>query len=242
MTDALPKGLISIRGKCLLEYSLEGLSYYGITTAVMVLGYKAEAIKSKFGSNYAGIKLSYVDNLEYETTGSMYSLLAAREVIDQDILLLESDLIFQPAAIDVLIRSKKKNVILVAPCRGNNDEVYIQTNDQGHLIGLGKTLDRESSLGELVGVSKLTLQFLKRLYQRAEIEFDQGRRGVSYEDAIMLAVSEFDQDSVDCILLKDLLWTDIDTETDLETARAILTKIAALGNEAKGRRSNASTG
>lgn len=232
MSDDLPKGLIRIGDKTLIEHSLVSLASNGIKKAIIVVGYKAAQVERKLGSKYAGIRLAYAVNKEYGTTGSMYSLFIARDLVDEDILLLESDLIFQPNAIDTLIRSDKGNIILVAPCRGDSDEVFIQTDPQGHLTGLGKQLERKKSLGELVGVSKLSLQFLKRLYKRAEAEYEQGCRSLSYEDAIMLTAKEIGTGSVYCIFRENLLWTDVDTESDLKRAKMIFPKMKESDIEA----------
>jgi len=84
-----------------------------------------------------------------------------------------------------------------------------------------------NALGELVGISKLSLPFLHNLCNHAETEFKQNNKGISYEDAIMLTVKN-SSDPVDCILLNNLLWTDIDTNEDFERAKEILPKIIKL--------------
>ena len=219
LTDNLPKGLITLNSKSLLEYSLRGLVASGIKRAIIVVGYKRSEIESRLGSTYAGMELLYVENKEYATSGSMFSLYTARDFIAEDIILLESDLVFEQEAIDDLVQSNKKNAILVAPCRGNGDEVFIRVDPAGHLIGLGKQIvNKGKALGELVGISKLSLQFFGELCDRAEIEFDQNGKGISYEDTIMLTVKD-GATAVDCIFLNNLLWTDIDTEEDFERAK-----------------------
>ena len=118
----------------------------------------------------------------------------------------------------------------MAPCRGNGDEVFIHTDPAGHLTGLGKQIVNEgSALGELVGISKLSLPFLHNLCTHAETEFKQNRKGISYEDTIMLTVKD-SPDPVDCIFLNNLLWTDIDTNEDFERAKEILPRIYKRSN------------
>jgi len=228
VTDNLPKGLITLNSRTLLEYSLSALAACGIRKVIIVVGYLAGEVKSRLGASYAGVELVYVESREYATCGSMLSLYLARDLITEDIVLLESDLIFDPSAIDTLIQSGKRNVILVAPCRGNGDEVFIHTDPAGHLTGLGKqTVNEGSALGELVGISKLSLPFLHNLCTQAETQFKQNNKSISYEDAIILTVKN-SSDPVDCILLNNLLWTDIDTTDDFERAKEILPKIIEL--------------
>jgi len=227
LTDNLPKGLIMLNSKSLLEHSLYTLAACAIKKVIIVVGYKASEVKLRLGPTYAGMELFYVENQEYAASGSMLSLYKAREFIHEDILLLESDLVFEREAIDVLVHTSKKNVILVAPNRGNGDQVFICIDTRSHLIGLGKQIENEAeALGELVGLSKLSLQFLANLCHRAEIEFERNGKNISYEDTIMLTVKDHG-DVVDCIFLENLLWTDIDNENDFKRAtKEIFPRIA----------------
>lgn len=221
LTDVMPKGLIEIGEKSILEYSLKKLALNGIKKAIIVVGYRATAIKEFFGSSFEGIEITYAENVDYATTGSMYSLLAAQESINEDIILLESDILFERKAIDVIVRSKNRNVILIAACRGTGDEVFIRVDSQGHLIDLGKDIsDEEDALGELVGISKLSLSFLHQMYRQANLR--RNGKTLAYEDFILLTVKSENASPVHCIFVKNLLWTDVDNENDLERAVEII--------------------
>ena len=55
--DDKPKPLIPIFGKPLIEYPLEALSKNGVEECVIVVGYKAEAIRSYLGEEKYGLKI-----------------------------------------------------------------------------------------------------------------------------------------------------------------------------------------
>ena len=55
--NSLPKGLLEIGGKPLLEYSLEALIQNGIKDLILVVGFQHEQIKNRFGSRYRGLKI-----------------------------------------------------------------------------------------------------------------------------------------------------------------------------------------
>ena len=82
LTRELPKGLIEIAGKSLLEYSLEALKENGIREVILVIGFLARRIEQELGGEYGSLKITYVFNEEYSHTGSMYSLSQARQLLD----------------------------------------------------------------------------------------------------------------------------------------------------------------
>jgi len=136
--SSLPKGLLEIGGKPLLEYSLEALIQNGIKDVILVVGFQHEKIKNRFGSRYRGLKIDYVFNEKYANSGSMYSFAMVQDVIEDEILLLESDLLYEPRALNILLNVDYKNCILVTALSGSGDEVYICTNQRQEITALGK--------------------------------------------------------------------------------------------------------
>lgn len=68
-TDALPKPMLSVRGKPLLEHQLGWLKASGLTRVHMCLGYKAEAVTDYFGDGSKwGVNLAY--HVEKEPRGT----------------------------------------------------------------------------------------------------------------------------------------------------------------------------
>ena len=65
VTEKIPKGLIKINEKTLLEYSLDILNEYKIREVIIVTGYNADLIEKKIGNNYKDIKITYVKNEKY---------------------------------------------------------------------------------------------------------------------------------------------------------------------------------
>jgi len=110
LTNEIPKAFIDIGGYPIIYHSLDNLKIAGITSVVIVTGYKDSYFKEKLGNSYNGTDITYISNEKYATTGSMYSLSKTESVIDDDILLLESDLIFEPRAISELLNSEFENV------------------------------------------------------------------------------------------------------------------------------------
>ena len=106
ITDTVPKCLVPVNGRPILEYQLLALSRSGITKCVIVVGYLASQIEQRFGSRYGGMDISYIVNQDFSSTNNIYSLWLARHEVDDDILLLEADLLFDAGIIADLINAR----------------------------------------------------------------------------------------------------------------------------------------
>jgi choline kinase len=221
VTNFLPKALLEIDGRALIEYSLEALRENGIREVVIVGGYRHQAIRDRLGEICLGVAIAYVMNEEYAKTGSMYSLSQARPLLENDdILLLESDLLYAPEAVTKVLESKFENVTLAAPMSGSGDEVFIFVDEEQRIIGLGKNVPsggKNKAIGELVGISKLSREFLPRLFERADEDYEKGEVNYHYEECIF-ATSRLGN-PVYAVLCEGLAWTEIDNENDLRRAQ-----------------------
>lgn len=217
LTENLPKALIPINGRPLIQYSLDNLKKANIENITLVVGFMENLFKEKL-KNY---KIDYITNEEFETTGSMNSLLKTEGKINEDILLLESDLLYEPRALTTLLNAIEKNLILIAPISNSGDEVFIHFNELGYLEKLSQNPnDKDKANGELAGITKLSKEFLNWLYYIAKK--DKKSKTKHYEEVIYELSKKF---PIKCLLINDLIWTEIDTKKDLERAEKIFKKI-----------------
>ncbi|MFX0069900.1 MAG: sugar phosphate nucleotidyltransferase [Candidatus Hermodarchaeota archaeon] len=216
LTERIPKPLINIDGKTLIKRSLENLNYFKFDEILIVVGYLQDYIKKEIGSNYRNTKITYVFNPDYSNTGSMYSLSQTKDLVNDDILLLEGDLLYDKKALECLLNSTEPNEILVAPLSGSGDEVYICVNESNMLTNLGKNIkNKKDAIGELVGISKLSFDFLLNLYKKAEDNYNKNNKLYHYEEVIYELSKNY---PIKCKLINDLNWIEIDNESDLNRA------------------------
>jgi histidinol-phosphate/aromatic aminotransferase/cobyric acid decarboxylase-like protein/CTP:molybdopterin cytidylyltransferase MocA len=103
LTADIPKCLIEIGGEPLVERALRALAAEGVTEATIVVGYRGEAVRDRLGATFAGLDISYVEAPDYATTNNLRSLWDARSHLDQDVLLLDADVVFDSAVIAALL-------------------------------------------------------------------------------------------------------------------------------------------
>jgi len=228
--DGAPKCLLRVGGMTLLDRSVASLRRAGIRRAVVVGGYRAAEVEGALPA-LRGITILFVRNPRYATTGSMQSLLRALEVLDDDLLVLESDLLCEERAIEAL-QSSGRDAILVSAPLGAGDDVYVHADATGTLRDLGKGTPRDGAVGALVGISRLSRAFTAHLGRHARREYAAGHTLRHYEETIL--TTSLDGFPVQCVTVPDLAWIEIDTPADL--ARAERTVWPGIQRRARGLR------
>lgn len=91
-TDEIPKPLVEVGGRPLLTHCLETLRELGIDEAVIVVGYKGDRIRERYGERFRGLDISYAHQPERD--GLAHAVLAARDHVDSDFVVLNGDNIY----------------------------------------------------------------------------------------------------------------------------------------------------
>jgi len=87
LTEALPKPMLEVRGKPVLQHIVEGLRDNGLTNLLIVVGWRAEVVKEFFGDGSTlGMSIQYETQTVQDGTGRVVAL--AREFVGADPFLL----------------------------------------------------------------------------------------------------------------------------------------------------------
>ena len=223
LNRGVPKGFISLgNDKPIIEHSIDALLACGIKDIIIVTGFMDKHYE-KLRSRYPQIKT--VRNEKYSETGTMYSLWCARNLVNADFILLESDLIYEIRAIKELLESTSENSILISEKTDAGDEVYVGADDNWvkQISKDRKTLS--SIVGEFIGISKLSYDFYLKLIQRAEEDFDSNLL-ISYDMDCFVAVAEINH--LGFLKIEKLLWAEIDDVSQLNKAKKVWENIKKL--------------
>ena len=206
-----PKGFLQLdlRGRPIIVESIERLRSRGIRRIVVITGHLAafyEALSERTQD------VITVHNPRFAESGSLHSLTCAEGVVAGDFLLLESDLVYEARALDAALDSPRDDVIVVSPPTGSGDEVYVAAD--GEMIAM-ISKDRQlsdASVGELVGISKISRRLFERMQRQAE-----SNPIAEYETGALAALAR--EYALYYCLVPDLVWAEIDTPADFERVR-----------------------
>jgi len=220
LNQGIPKGFISLEGnKPIIEHSVEALLACGINDIIIVTGFMDEYYEN-LSSRYPQIKT--IRNEKFSESGTMYSLWCARNLLNTDFILLESDLIFEVSAIRKLMESQVKDSILISGKTEAGDEVYVGTDgDWVKQISKDKMVVG-TIVGEFIGVSRLSYDFYLKLIQVAEEGFGSDLMS-SYDMDCFVTVAE--KKPLGYLKIENLLWAEIDDGSQLEKAKKVWRKI-----------------
>jgi len=105
LIEEKPKAMLEVRGRTILERQIEALNACGVRDIAVVRGYRKEMI------NPPGVRC--YDNDDYERTGELASLWAAREELKGRVLFLYSDILFDTAILEKLLKSPAEVSLVV---------------------------------------------------------------------------------------------------------------------------------
>ena len=212
-TKDMPKGFLELNGEAIVERSIRNLIAAGIERIIIGTGHCAE-VYDELARKYRIVET--VLSPVFATTGSMRTLFELHSRLTEDFLLLESDLIYDSAGLSVLINDHRENVILASGATNSGDEVYLEADAEWMLKSLSKQKNELGGIcGELVGITKLSLDALSKMCTYAEAHFEDLPK-MDYEKA-MAAVSS-KETPVYVRKLENYLWREIDDESHLAMA------------------------
>jgi 2-aminoethylphosphonate-pyruvate transaminase len=213
--QSVPKGFLRLGERPIIEESVEKLRQCGIRRIIIITGHLSDYYR-RLQERYGPLVIT-VHNPLYAESGSMYSLYCARDLIDGDFLLLESDLIYERRALEAVISFPKDDVILLSHRTDAGDEVYVETSG-GTIIAMSKNKAElgEEIAGELVGISKISRPLFQIMLEKATSLFKNSLK-VDYEtDALVAAAENY---LIYYTVVPDLLWAEIDDENHLLRAK-----------------------
>lgn len=199
----IPVAALSLEDTTIIQRNIKILRDNGIRKIVVIAGYNKEMLYNLLKEEKDVI---LVDNDRYSWTGNMQSLALAKNIIENDFILIEGDLIFEESVISKLISNDKRNTIIITNESGSGDEGFVQLKD-GYLFKLAKDIHQFNRIdGEMIGISKISINLFKLMLQ----EFESNVNPYLNYDYMLLDVSR--DYKVPCLKIDDLTWGEIDTE------------------------------
>lgn len=212
-TELIPKGFVEVNGIPMVIQSIETLISCGIERIIIGTGYHKEAYEA-LCEEYPEVICCH--SSRYAETNCLYTLWNCRELIgDEDFLMLDSDLIYEPKAITELIECKYPSAILTTPVKKFQDSYFVEEDKHHRFVKWSKDYKELNACGELIGIHKLSNKFFKEVCREFERNLVQNEKS-SYEPFFQ----KVSNTTCPIYILKmdDLVWYEIDDEADLKVA------------------------
>jgi histidinol-phosphate/aromatic aminotransferase/cobyric acid decarboxylase-like protein/CTP:molybdopterin cytidylyltransferase MocA len=242
LTDSTHKTLLRVGGQTLIGRIVDSLRAHAITDIVVVTGHLADDLESALIAAYPDLSFTFVRNLRYRETNNIYSLALAFESIDldDDILLIESDLVYEPAVLARIVESRHPNVALVDRFRSGMDGTVVTVGDQlirsiipPHLQG--PSFDFSDKFKTL-NIYKFSRQFSASVFKQLLSYYTKAIDDNCYYELILGILIYVGQAQIHAEILDGERWAELDDPNDLRVAEFVFDRAArgALIDEAFG--------
>lgn len=226
-TTALPKCLLPVGGKSMLEHQIHAFRSSGVEDIVVIVGHEA--------SRFPDLGVTYVTNERYRQNNILGSLMCAEAHMSEGFVASYSDLVYEPRMVGDLLRAPGEVVISIDDTwktRYSHLEFHppeavekVAYDDALVVSELGKGI-ANSAPGEFIGLlrcSKAATEGFVEAFARAKTEF-WGKpfvRAADFEKAYLTDFLQFLIDGGTAIhgqISSDVTWVEVDTEEDWQLA------------------------
>jgi choline kinase len=195
-TDHLPKTLVPVMGRTMLDFVLDALEEGGFERKdiVFVCGYAEEVVRKRHP------ELTFVTNADWPNNNILLSLLTAREHLVDGFVSTYADIVYEGAIVKAL-KASPHDITLGCDVRWRRryvDRAQHPETDAEKLRAegtrvteLGRRIPSEAAAGEFIGVMRLTAAGAARFlegFDRARAEFAGRtyREGRTFEKAYLI--------------------------------------------------------
>lgn len=205
-----PKCLLQVGRRPLIEHQLGSLAEAGVAPVLMVVGYCSDEIRE-----VVGIRAEYVENPRWSSTNSLYSFSLTREWIDGPVVVLNSDVLFDPSVLEKVLDADGDAFAYDSSSGDAREHMKVKV-ESGVLVKMSKSLPVEESDGENVGLLKFTAKSAERLLEITERIVAEGGERDWLGTAVQRLAEERPIRAVD---IRGLAWGEVDSAYDLDRMR-----------------------
>jgi choline kinase len=231
VTGGRPKGFLPALDKTFASRAIDLLRAEGIADIVVVTGFGAGFYDDLAAGYGGGVRTAY--NPQFETMGTMRSLLAGLDAVEGPFLVLDADIVYEARAVRSLLQSRADNAIMLSGIGALGDEFFAWTKADG--AGAARWLQQLSKAradngvppdGEHMGIMKIGAALAAALNDRAHLNPAEAAE-LPYELCLLPLLP---QHPMEAVHIPDLIWTEVDTPAMFEHAqKVVLPKLAEIG-------------
>ena len=223
----IPKSLINVNGKPIINYQIEILKQFGIRDITVITG--------KYSDKFDIKNINYVYDAKHEQHDILGSLMEARQFLKNDILVMYSDIIFDSKVIEEILNSNSDISLAVDLNWKNNyvdrsdhleseaENVLLDSNN--NILQIKKNIENQDyAVAEFLGIAKFSnhgCEVFIKTYDDAIKKYNN-----SFHEAMSISkayLTDMIQELIDCKIRVTPVfisgkWCEIDTLQDLRNA------------------------
>ena len=222
------KCMVKVNGVTMIERMLRQLEELNLNRIIIVVGYEGQKLIDYISSLGIKTPIEFVRNDIYDKTNNIYSLYLAREyLLEDDTLLLESDLIFEDAVLKKIIEDPYPSLALVAKYESWMDGTVVTLDENNNILSF---LDKKHFKFEdikdyykTVNIYKFSKEFSTTHYVPFLEAYCKALGNNEYYEQVLKVITLLDKPEIKATILGNESWYEIDDVQDLDIAESIFT-------------------
>ncbi len=224
MTSSMPKCMLEVAGKTIIERQIDTLHDAGVDDIVIVTGYGADKVDALVKAKYGNDRVRTLYNPRYATSDNLVSCWWARGEMKQDFLLLNGDTLFETGIAQKLLSAPDTPVTVTINVKEkyDSDDMKVIVHDN-RLVRVGKDLPVDEVDGESIGFIRFMGDgpaiFRSALEEAVEDPSSSGRWYLSVIDSLAAKMD------VRICAITGMSWCEVDYPEDLSNASMIFSAL-----------------
>lgn len=227
LTKDNTKCMVQVNGVTLIDRLLTQLSRLYLTRVIIVVGYKGANLVEHIGDRYAGrLNIEYVENPIYDKTNNIYSLALTKDrLLEDDTLLIESDLILDDRMFPLIMDNPHPNIALVAKYQTWMDGTMVRIDDENNVVNfVPKKAFKYSDVEfyyKTVNLYKFSKDFLQHKYVPFLDAYCAALGNNEYYEQVLRVICMLENSDLKALPISNERWYEIDDIQDLDIAEAL---------------------
>ncbi|WP_460197536.1 aminotransferase class I/II-fold pyridoxal phosphate-dependent enzyme [Segatella asaccharophila] len=230
------KCMLPINGQRLIDRDLDQLSKLNLNRVIIVVGYKGKNLIDHIGHRYDDrLRIEYIDNPVYDKTNNIYSLSLAKEkLMEDDTILMESDLIFEESILNMLVDDPFPNLALVAKYETWMDGTMVRIDEDNNIVDfVSKQAFNYQDVNlyyKTVNIYKFSKEFSRHKYVPFLNAYCEALGNNEYYEQVLRVITFLNSSDIKALPIGNRKWYEIDDAQDLDIAETIFASKEDLMN------------
>ena len=218
LTNKIPKCLLKINNSTILERTIKACLNNNLKDIIIVTGHGHDYVLKEVENlkNKQSFNSQLIFNKHYEDMNNCYSLYLGVKDIEESIIIINSDDVFDDQILANLCKENKTSLVIdnVKKLTKESMKIYYKNI----ITDINKKLNIEKSYGEYIGLAKINKNNIALLRDSLN-KVVKDNPDLFYEDAFQII---FNQVNFKVCNTNGLKWTEVDTPEDLEIAKKLI--------------------
>ena len=227
LTSDNTKCMVKVNGVTLIDRALHQLDALGLSKIVIVVGYEGQKLIDYIATLEIATPICYVNNPIYDKTNNIYSLALAKDyLLQEDTLLLESDIIFEDSVLRAIVDDPRETLALVDKYESWMDGTCITVDEDDNITSFVSKREfdftKTDEYYKTVNLYKFSKNFSEKYYVPFLEAYCNAMGLNEYYEQVLKVITFLGDLEIKAVKLNGEKWYEIDDVQDLDIAESLL--------------------